>query len=217
MSATSLLDVWLLSILYTMPAEQQPLANTELPRDVAEALRQATESQQSPETLADAIAAVESMLTDEECANTVDRMYQPAETRHAVQFGDRTEHVPCVLDALIVGLVVDASPVAIRSDPPNEGQTVHLTVADSEISMEPSTATFSWGIANQDAQTSDVESTLQNADTVSIASCSYINAFPDVTAYHRWESQVSDAAVMQLDASAMVALAERAANIWVAE
>jgi len=198
-----------------MQADHRPLATTDLPADLASAVQQVTERQRSPETLEDAITVVESLLAGEGFEITADQMYQPTETRHAIQFGDRTEHVPCVLDALIAGLLDESSPVVIQSRPPTEGETVQLTVAESGISAEPSTAVFSWGMAAEDVQTPDPESVLNDEDTVSPASCSYINAFPDEAAYRRWERQVSDGVVMQLDLAAMVALAERAANGWV--
>lgn len=198
-----------------MPTDHRPLATTDLPTNIASAFQQVTERQRAPETLDDAITAVESLLGEDGFEITADQMYQAIETRHAIQFGDRTEHVPCVLDALIAGLLDDSSPVIIQSRPPSEGEPVQLTVAESGISAEPSTAVFSWGMAAADVQNPDLESALNDEDTVSLASCSYINAFPDEAAYQRWENQVSDGFVMQLDLAPMIALAERAANGWV--
>lgn len=198
-----------------MQTDQNLLETVELPADLSTGLQEVTERDVPPETLEAGITAVESMMEAEGFEITVDQMYQPEPTRHAVHIGERVEHVPCVLDALITGLLVDPSPVEIRSECPASEQTVQMTVAGSDVSVDPSTAVFSWGWADEDVQNPDPETALNDAGTVSLASCSYINAFPDEATYQRWQGQISDAVVMQLDHDSLVALAKRAADGWV--
>lgn len=198
-----------------MGPNQNTLREAALPADVANAFQEMTGRDAPPETLAGGITAVESMLEGDGFMISVDQMYQPAETRHRIRFEDRTEHVPCVLDALIAGLLVEASPVEVRSVPPNGEHPVHLSINGSHVSMDPSTAVFSWGIAASDIQNSDPEAAVTDDGTVSLASCSYINAFPDEEAYQQWAEHLTDAAVMQLNRDAMIGLAERAADAWV--
>lgn len=198
-----------------MPTDRDPLATTELPTDLARGVQQVTGRDARPETLNDAVTAVEELLETRDVEITVDQMYQPDSTRHSVQFGARTEHVPCVLDALIAGLLVEPIPVVIRSKPPNGDRPVEVTVAESAVTAEPSGAVFSWGFAAADVRNPDPDAAVDDAGTVSMATCSYINAFPDEASYRRWADGLSDAVVMHLDLSGMIALAERAAGGWV--
>lgn len=187
----------------------------ELPDEIADGLQQVSGTAEPPETRANGIRAVESTLAEAGFEITVDQMYQPKETRHAVQFGDEVEHVPCVLDAVIAGLLVAVETVTIQSEPPKGGEAVQITVTESDVSVDPSTAVFSWGFAAGDIQDADPEDAWDDDGTVSLASCSYINAFPDEATYRRWEAELSEAIVMQLDIDAIVGLAEHAADNWV--
>jgi len=200
-----------------MQTKWKTLERIELPDEIAEGLQQVSGTADPPETLASGIRAVESTLADAGLEITIDQLYQPKETRHAVQFGGEVEHVPCVLDALIAGLLVEAETVTIQSEPPNGGEPVRITVTESDASVEQSTAVFSWGFAASDVRNADPADALDDDGTVSFTTCSYINAFPDEAAYRRWEEQLSEAIVMKVNLDAMVALAEHAAGGWVVE
>jgi len=91
-----------------------------------------------PATLVDAVEAFDRLWDLAEVQVTVENMYQPEPTRHAVDLGGRVEHVPCVLDALIEATVVESESVEIRSKQPDDETTIRLTVADGEVEVEPS-------------------------------------------------------------------------------
>jgi hypothetical protein len=91
-----------------------------------------------PATLVDAVEAFDRLWNLAEIEVTVENMYQPEPTRHAVDLGGQVEHVLCVLDVLIVAMAVESESVEIRSKQPDDETTIRLTVADGEVEVEPS-------------------------------------------------------------------------------
>lgn len=197
-----------------MNTNRRVLRTTELPPGFATVLRGMTADGDRPETLADAIAALDRLWDVAGVTISVDQMYQPEPTRHAVNFGDRVEYVPCVLDALIAAFADGSPPVEIRSTPPGSNETVHLVVTEDEVTVDPTTAVFTFGVAADEIQNPDL-STFEGADSAVMASCSYINAFRDATAYEQWKEQLSEAYVMQIDLNPFTAFAEVAAEEWI--
>lgn len=173
-----------------------------------------TEDGDPPETLADAVEALDRLWDVAGVTISVEQMYQPQPTRHAVDFGGRVEHVPCVLDALIAALAVGSTPVEIRSTQPNSDEVIRLSVTDAGVEVTPSTAVFSFGVADGEVRDPDL-SALEGTDSAAMASCSYINVFRDATAYERWTEQFSDARAMQIDVETLTAFADVAAEDWV--
>ena len=194
-----------------MPDDYRLLRRTELPADFGDALRGLSPDGDAPETLADAVDALDRLWAD---ANvTVRQLFQPDGSRHVVDFGDRTEFVPCVLDAVIAALVVD-DPVEIRSTEPHTDATVRLTVTDDTVSAEPPTAVFSFGVDTEEVSDPDL-SVPEGTDSVVMASCSYINAFRDPTAYEAWQHRLTDAYAMEIDVETLSAVAAIAAEEWI--
>jgi len=122
-----------------MHSNQRTLQSTELPDDFAGALQELTTNGEPPATLADAVEAFDRLWDLAEVEVAVENMYQPGPTWHAVDLGGWVEHVPCLLDALIVALVVESEPVKIRSKQPDAETTIRLTVTDGEVEVEPAT------------------------------------------------------------------------------
>lgn len=208
-------DRLLRSVNDTMESTENVLENIELPADFAEAFQHIAHTTEDPTTLAECIDVFERMMETAGVTVSVEQMYQPEPTRHTVHVGDGIEHVPCILDALLVALLVDADPVEIESEPPNGDATIHLRVSDGTIEVQPSTAVFSIGLAFADAEELPSEALGQMETAVSMTSCAYINAFADEPGYDRWESQLSDAVVMRLDANEIHSLATEIATGWV--
>jgi hypothetical protein len=196
----------------SMHPESAALTTTELPSDFATALTAMETSGDSPTTLAEALDAFDRMMDSAGVMVSVEEMYQPEATRPAVYLGDRVEYVPCVLDALIAALLIEQTQVEIQSDPPTGDPTVHLDVTADDVQVQPATAVFSLGLP---AAGIPDPTALEEMESASIASCSYINAFPGGAAYDRWAEQLSEGIVLQLDIQAFVALAHRMANGWV--
>lgn len=197
-----------------MNLDRRTLRTVELSTDFANALQRMTNDGTTPETLADGVDALDQLWKAAGVTVSVEQMYQPDPTRHVVDFGERFEHVPCVLDALIAALAVGRTPVEIRSKQPNSDRTVHLSVTEDGVEVDPSTAVFSFGVVEDDVQSPGL-SALEGADSVVMASCSYINAFRDATAYEQWTGQLSDAHAMRIDIAPFTAFANVAAEEWV--
>lgn len=181
----------------------------ELPTDLAEAFRQIGDCDDPPETLREGLAIIEKTLDEVGVDVSLDDMYQSEPTRHAVYIGETVEHVPCVLDALIVALTLDTDPIEIHSEPPGGGGRVKFRITGEEVTVTPESAVASFGLGYEEANEADlanVEKTL-NEESANPTICSVINAFPDSEAYARWAVDVSEAGVMELSIGAMVTIA----------
>lgn len=186
------------------------LDEIELPPDLAETVRMVGDRDEPPATLAECFAVFETALDDQEVALELEDMYQSHQTRHVVAFDGTVEYVPCVVDALIVALAVEAHPVEIRSSPPGRGPTVDFEVADGSVSVTPETAVVSFGVAHEDAE-GDVTTVKDALDEESAipSTCTFINAFPDPSAYEEWAADVTGGAVMELAVPEAVEVARR--------
>lgn len=201
-------------------ATESAADETELPPDLAEAFRQAGGMDERPETLETGFAAVTARLNDAGITISVEDMYQSKPTRHAVHVGDTVEHVPCVMDALIVALLLDNEEVEIHSKSPEGGETVHFRVIEDEVTVTPTNTVISFGLGLEESTDPDLDSlrdTLNDPDTPIPTTCSVINAFPDSDTYQRWADGVSDAAVMELSVETAFALAQEAVQSHVAD
>ena len=199
-----------------MSANRRVLRAADLPPDFANVLQGMTVDGKPPTTLAETVDALDRLWKSAGIMVSVEQMYQPETTRHAVDFGDQIEYVPCVLDAVIAALVVGTTPVEVRSAEPNSNESVRLSVTDAGVEVDPVTAVFSFGVAEGDVQNPDL-SVLEGTDSVVMASCLYINAFRDVTGYRQWQEQLSGARAMKIDVETLVAFAEIAAEEWVTD
>lgn len=193
---------------------------TDLPSDLAELFRQAGGLDERPVTLEDGFKAVMQRLNDAGITVTIEDMYQPEPTRHAVHAGDAVEHVPCVMDALIVALLLDDEEVEIRSESPENGETIHFRVTEDEVAVTPESAVVSFGLGLDESADPDVGSirdALNDPDAPIPTTCSVINAFEDSAAYEEWAAHVSKAAVMELEVETMFALSKQAVRANVSE
>lgn len=199
-------------------ATTEALPENELPADLAEAFRRAGRLDDPPETLAEGFSAVTALLDEVGLTVTLADMYQPEPTRHRVHTPDGAEHVPCVLDALIVALLVDADPVKIDSEPPAGGETVHICVSGDEVTATPTSAITSFGLGLDESADPDLDAldeALNDPDAPIPTTCAAINAFPTSAAYDRWERDVTEAAVMELTVEELFALARWATETHV--
>lgn len=195
-----------------VPAEP-PLDEIELPTDLAETVGEVGDRDEPPATLEECFTVFEAVLDDQGVALELEDMYQVEQTRHAVEFGETVEYVPCVVDALIVALSVDDTPVDIRSTPPNGGETVEFLVSETSVTVSPESAVVSFGVAYEDAEgdVATVKDTLNDESAIP-TTCTLINAFPDSAAYEDWDDDITRGAVMELDVPAAVEVARRGAD-----
>lgn len=199
-----------------MRTDRETLRTTDLPADFADALRPMTTDGEPPATLEDAVAAFDNLWAETGVRVSVEQMYQSQPTRHAVDFGDRVEHVPCVLDALISAYLIDPRGTVIRSKSPSGESTVRLALAESGIDVDPPSAVFSLGVDASEVANPEVSARLlKGADSVVMASCSFINSFRSAEAFEQWEQGLSDAHVMPIGIDELAAFAQWAADEWV--
>lgn len=193
---------------------------TELPPDLADAFRRAGGLDERPKTLEEGFDAVADRLNEAGVTVTLEDMYQPEPTRHAVHVGDTVEHVPCVVDALIVALLLDTDPVEIYSESPEGGETIRFRVVGDELTVTPTSTVVSFGLGLEESTDPALDSlrdALNDPESPIPTTCSVINAFPDSRAYERWADGVSDAAVMELGVETAFALARAAVQSHVAD
>lgn len=193
---------------------------TELPEELADAFRQAGGLCERQATLEDGFRAVTERLNEAGITVTLEDMYQQEPTRHAVQVGDRVEHVPCVKDALIVAIILDEDDAEVRSESPASGETVHFRVTEDEVAVTPESAVVSFGLGLEESADPDLDSlkeTFNDPDVPIPTTCSVINAFEDSAAYEDWATGISDAAVMELDVETMFALSKQTVRSHVSE
>lgn len=199
-----------------MPAIRETLRETDLPADFATAIQPMATDGDPPATLEEAVGAFDRLWTASGMQLTLDQLFRPETTRHTVDFGGRVEHVPCVLDALIVGLVVDPNGTEVRSLPPGGEPPVRVSLRGDSVDVVPQSAVFSLGVAVAEAANPEAAvELLEETDSVVMASCSYIKAFPHPAAFERWEAGLTDAAVMRVGADELLAFARWAARDWV--
>jgi hypothetical protein len=186
----------------------------ELPAGLAEVFQRLGDRETPPATLRDGFRIVEETLDRAAIELELADMYQSEPTRHAVHVDDRVEHVPCVMDAMIVALALDERPVEIVSQPPTGGETVEFFVDDGTVTVVPESAVVSFGIAADDAEAADLNDIREilNEDPAVPRTCTLINAFPDSDEYERWATDQSSWAVMELGVVDLVALSRNAAD-----
>lgn len=181
----------------------------ELPADMATVLTDVRPTNEQPSTLADIVDPAAEWLPPERSLSLA-AMYQDEETRHAVHLENSTEHVPCILDALIVALVTTDDPVRIESTSPVDGTTVAYRISDDTLDVSPREAVVSLGIAPEDA--TGIQYGDDFEDNARIGSCSYINSFADEQTYAQWADETDAAAVMKLSVDEALAMARRIAS-----
>lgn len=181
----------------------------ELPTDMAGVLGEVRPTSDQPSTLADVVDPAGEWLPPGRSIS-LSAMYQDEETRHAIHLADGVEHVPCILDALIVSLVTPDDPVRIESASPVNDAVVKYRISDGVVNVDPEEAVISFGIAPEDAN--GIQYGEDFEDDARIGSCSYINSFVDGQAYEQWADETDAAAVMKLSVDAVAAVARQLAS-----
>lgn len=192
---------------------------TELPIELADALREAGGLDERPKTLETGFRAVIARLNEADITISAEDMYQATPTRHTVSGGGSVEHVPCVVDALIVAILLDDREVVIQSESPESGETIRFRVTGDEVTVTPRSSVVSFGIGLGESKDPDfraLKDALNDPEGSIPTTCSLINAFPDSDAYERWAEGVSNAAVMELSVERAFAVAQEAVESDVA-
>lgn len=175
-----------------MTVESAHDPDVELPADFADHLATVGNLDGIPETLVEYWSTFADHLGANDQTITPEDLYSDPPTRHEVHVDDRIRYSPCVLDALTAAMIEPQQPVTVRSVDPVTGTPVTFTVGDEHLSVTPSDAVVSFGIA---ATIPRLESTdvsifewMLDAERPSIsrAFCRFINAFESPATYDRW-------------------------------
>lgn len=180
----------------------------DLPTDVVDAIGGALPTGDRPATLAAALDLADEWLAPAQPIS-VEAFFRDDPTRHQVHLEGGVEFVPCVLDALVVAVAMSDDPVRVESTSPVDGTVVEFRVSGDDAAVSPEEAVVSFGIAPEDTSGMPTADTV--ADDPRIASCAYINAFPDGAAYEAWVDSSDATAALRLSADEAVAAARRIA------
>lgn len=175
--------------------------NRDLPPALAERFGTVLDLDDPPATLDEWAEATADRLDAAGVTVGVDELCTATESRHEARIGDERWQFHCVLDALVAPFVLDDAETAeIRSECPASGEIVEIDVGTDHVSVAPTSAVVSLGLA------ADVEPPEAVTETVTAYGhetfCPYINAFPDETAYEEWDAATPEAVTMPVPVEA---------------
>jgi alkylmercury lyase len=113
------------------------------------------------------------------------------ETDHWGEVGSERYHFQCFYDAVILAALADR-PVDVHTVSPDGSVIDARAVGTEELSVTPSDAVFSLGIAENAGDLAGGNPTLQDGYA---AICPYVKAFPDRDSYEAWADDVPAATV----------------------
>lgn len=187
---------------------RDPAENRGLPPALAERFATVLDLDDPPATLDEWAEATADRLDAAGVSVGVDKLCTTTESRHEARIGDERWQFRCVLDALLTPFVLDdAEPVEVRSEGPASGEVVEIEAGTDHVSVAPTSAIVSLGLAV------DVEPPGAVTETVTAYGhgtfCPYVNAFPDEAAYKEWDEATPEAVTMPVPVEAAHRLAQR--------
>ena len=166
----------------------------ELPSDFADHMAAVSGLDAPPATLEEWWTAGAEQYSAEGITVGLADLYSDTPTRHEVHVNDRVQYTHCALDALEAAIIVDQSPVTVRSIDPVTGTPVTITVSDDsvEVSSEGALICFGSTIDPEDLEAAGslaAWSVQDDKSEVKASVCQYTNAFESETTYEEWASQ----------------------------
>lgn len=194
-----------------MAVDSQTDDRIDLSADFADHLASVGNLEIAPGTLAEYWSMFADQLEASELTIEPEDLYAEAPTRHEVRVNDRIRYSPCVLDALTAAVLEAQTPVTVRSVDPVTGTPVTITVGADAISVTPTDAVVTFGIASSipalESSDESIFSWMLEAESprLTTAFCQYINAFESVATYERWDAE-TDGKTIPLGPESAVAL-----------
>ena len=146
-----------------------------LPPTLGDRLQQTRGLARRPSTLGDLTRTLD--LAGELSAETptldASTLCSTGPSRHELLIGGETRFTHCVLDALMLPIIEQASGV-VRSTSPLSGTIVELRVDPNQAQANPPGAVVSFGMLRE------------SSGTVYETTCPYINIFASLSEYERW-------------------------------
>lgn len=159
----------------------------EIPPRVAEQLQTAFGLPQSPTTLKEWVTITSAVADELGLTVSMDTLCTTERSRHQATIDGDTHHFHCVLDALVVPFVIEADePIIIRSESPVSETIVGIRAGWDTLTVEPTDAVMSFGVAT------DLDVPDSDEFDLSLAHerfCPYANAFPTEAEYDEWAAQ----------------------------
>lgn len=169
----------------------------ELPKELAEQFA-AVGLDRAPRTVGEWLELTMKMLEDGEFPTGLDVMCTSEHDRHEATFGGETHHFHCVLDTLLVPFVVDVNePVIVRSQSPQSGEIIEISLSRDDIEVSPGGAVMSFGIATDIGVEGSTGDAIDPAIGYELF-CPYVNAFASWEEYERWADQTDVAITIGL-------------------
>lgn len=176
----------------------------EIPTPLGDQLQLALGLDERPETFGDWVDALAFLADRDDIDVDMDMLCTIDESPHKATFNDRTQHYQCFQDPIIVPfLAEDVDTVEIETESPVSGESIELTVTETEIEAEPSDVVMSFGVAE------DVEAPPEDIPSPILAYsrfCPYGNVFLSHEEYETWAAEV-DAITMPTEVEDTLELA----------
>ena len=169
----------------------------ELPEELAKQFA-AVGLDRAPRTVGEWLKLTMKLLENGGFPTGLDAMCTPEHDRHAATFGGETHHFHCVLDTLLVPFVVDVkAPVIVRSQSPQSGEIIEVSLSRNDIEVSPGDAVMSFGIATDIGIEGSTGDAIDPAIEYELF-CPYVNAFASWEEYERWADQTDVAITIGL-------------------
>lgn len=146
---------------------------------------------------------------------TVEELLLAEESRHQVEWGDRTAHTNCILDALILAFAED-QPVEITTRPPGSGETIEIVASPEGVTGAREEMVVSFGFSTDLPTDPAAFEEAPHEEVLAMAhehGCPKINLFEDMEAYRAWAGE-ADAVTMPMTLPQALALARDTVEVW---
>lgn len=168
--------------------EQTEYRGPAIPEPIGENLQIALGLPDRPETFGDWVAAMAAVTDRDGIDVDLDTLCTTDDSPHRASFDGETQHYQCTQDAFIVPFLTDdVEEVEILSESPVRGEVVRITVTETDVDVDPSSAVMSFGVA------ADVDPPDEGVPAPVFAYaqvCPYGNAFVSSAEYEAWAREV---------------------------
>lgn len=158
-----------------------------IPPVLAENLRIALGLEDRPETFGAWVDEMVAITEREGIDVDLETLCTTAQSSHRARFGEETQHYQCAQDAFIVPfLAEDIDSVSIETQCPTTGEMIEIDVSADSVSVDPSTAVMSFGVATAvDSPSREEASPVRIYELI----CPYGHAFVSEGAYEEWAGE----------------------------
>lgn len=161
--------------------------HTQIPSELREELAKTFSLATAPATTEEFAAALPTELV-----NSIDDLCVTESSRHKISVDDKSYHVNCVLDTIILPFLLNTSgDFEITSESPVSGTVIRIngSLGTETIEVTPKEAVMSFGVKRTSERPDDEEVTPR---FVYSNFCPYVNAFVSEAEYNQWVAETTD-------------------------